>query len=198
MATTALTPGPVARGFLRLSGRLVVLLLLAVVLGVATYVTEERLVVIGLSSASATLLLLTVTAWTVARRHARRRQDEIGRVAQLCEGDIAATILTDDAGAVAYANAAARARYEPAPGAPLAEVMGKVFANPGGILFRLRARMEAEGSAREDILTRRGQLRLSSHRVGPGAILWRVDELPERSSGRSESMARAGSWRSCS
>ena len=56
MATTALTPGPVARGFLRLSGRLVVLLLLAVVLGVATYVTEERLVVIGLSSASATLL----------------------------------------------------------------------------------------------------------------------------------------------
>jgi two-component system cell cycle sensor histidine kinase/response regulator CckA len=39
------------------------------------------------------------------------------------------------------------------------------------------------GSAREDVVTRRGHVRLSVHRVGEGEYLWRLEEMVDRSAG---------------
>jgi two-component system cell cycle sensor histidine kinase/response regulator CckA len=51
------------------------------------------------------------------------------------------------------------------------------FANPAAVTERLRARAAAEGSAREDVASRRGQLRVSVHRIAKAGYVWRLDEL---------------------
>ncbi len=55
------------------------------------------------------------------------------------------------------------------------------FASPGAVLLRLKSRAAGTGAAREDVVTRRGHLRLSAHRIGGGHFLWRIEEFQERS-----------------
>ena len=54
------------------------------------------------------------------------------------------------------------------------------------MLHRLRARAEGKGSASEDVVLRRGHVRLSVHRIGGDGFLWRFEDIAERShAGRS-------------
>ncbi|MEP6370543.1 MAG: ATP-binding protein [Lentilitoribacter sp.] len=55
--------------------------------------------------------------------------------------------------------------------------MRTTFANPGGIIFRLRSNAEAEGSAREDLVTRQGHVRVAVHQMGNDAMLWRLEAV---------------------
>ncbi|MDN5789166.1 ATP-binding protein, partial [Pseudorhodobacter sp.] len=54
------------------------------------------------------------------------------------------------------------------------------FASPASVLFRLQSRARNGGSAREDVVTRRGHTRLSVHALTPERFLWRLEEFVDR------------------
>lgn len=109
----------------------------------------------------------------------------MGRLGALVGADAAPCFTTDEIGAIGYANEAARDRFRTAEGATLASALGDHFANPAAVLFRLQSRAANLGAAREDVVTRRGHMRLSVHRIAPRQFLWRIEEFVERAaSGR--------------
>lgn len=108
-----------------------------------------------------------------------------GRLTALVGGDAAPCFTTDAEGEIGFRNAAAEARFPAADGQTLAAALGDHFANPGAVCFRLQSRAAVHGAAREDVVTRRGHMRLSVHQVAPERFLWRIEEFSERAvSGR--------------
>jgi two-component system cell cycle sensor histidine kinase/response regulator CckA len=49
------------------------------------------------------------------------------------------------------------------------------------VLYRLQSKAQGKGFAREDVVMRRGYVRLSVHRIGTEGYLWRLEDLVERS-----------------
>ena len=133
---------------------------------------------LGLAAAAIALRVLAGAAGLSDRR-------VMARLALLVGADAAPCFTTDDVGQIGYANEAARDRFRAAEGATLASALGDHFANPGAVLFRLQSRAANLGSAREDVVTRRGHMRLSVHRIAQRRFLWRIEEFVERAaSGR--------------
>ncbi|MDU8926787.1 ATP-binding protein [Alisedimentitalea sp. MJ-SS2] len=118
--------------------------------------------------------------WAFRLRN-RRAQD---LVSQFVAQDAAPCFVTDDEGELWYVNDAAKDRFR-GDALTLAGLLGDVFASPLAVLHRLRRKAEKTGAAREDIATRKGSVRLSTHRLGSGEYLWRVEEIGPRSSASS-------------
>ena len=95
--------------------------------------------------------------------------------------DAAPCFTTDDVGQIGFQNTAAANRFGVKDGKTLVATLRDHFANPGAVLFRLQSRAASTGTAREDIVTRRGHTRLSVHRVAPARFLWRLEEFLDRS-----------------
>ncbi|WP_420022918.1 ATP-binding protein [Cereibacter azotoformans] len=102
------------------------------------------------------------------------------RLARLLGEDAAPCFTTDALGQIGYQNHAATARFGDRSGGTLVASLGDHFASPASVLFRLQSRASNMGSAREDVVTRRGHVRLSVHRIGPGRFLWRLEEFQDR------------------
>jgi two-component system cell cycle sensor histidine kinase/response regulator CckA len=114
----------------------------------------------------------------------RRREAQFGQALTHLVGDDAAPCFsTDEQGCILYRNAAAGARFGENAAATLVGVLHEQFASPGAVLFRLQSRAAGHGAAREDVVTRRGHLRLSVHRVADDRFLWRLEEFQDRSPG---------------
>ncbi len=107
------------------------------------------------------------------------------RLVRLVGTDAAPCFTTDDVGRICYQNQAAKGRFSAIDEPTLLAALGDFFASPASVLFRLQSRARTAGSAREDVVTRRGHLRLSVQTVGPARFLWRLEEFADRSgSGR--------------
>jgi two-component system cell cycle sensor histidine kinase/response regulator CckA len=65
----------------------------------------------------------------------------------------------------------------------LGRTFSELFANPGAVLFRLQSKAQALGSAREDIVTRKGHVRLSVNAIDDAMFLWRLEDLSDRGGG---------------
>lgn len=109
----------------------------------------------------------------------RGRRDAEGQLRALIADDASPCFTTDAVGVVQYRNAAAETRFG-LTAETLAAALGDMFAGPRSVLYRMQLRAEAQGKAREDVVTRRGHLRLSVHRVGDGRFLWRMEEFQDR------------------
>ena len=149
------------------------------------------------AAAAATMLLL---ACVERLRHGRRGgvgQDRSGggrspsapaedAIAALLSHDADAAYLTDVDGDIIYANPVALERFGAISDGHLASAFSRILANPEAVLFRLQNRAAATGSAREDIITRSGQFRMSLVHLGDDRQLWRLDDLGKagRSTGR--------------
>ncbi|MEY8841391.1 PAS domain-containing protein, partial [Cribrihabitans sp. XS_ASV171] len=103
----------------------------------------------------------------------------VGMLAEFIEKDATPSFVTDDEGAIRTRNQAAELRFSAEPGETLAAALRSVFANPSAVLYRLQSRARREGNAREDVVTRRGHVRLAVHPVGDG-LLWRVEDIQDR------------------
>ena len=135
---------------------------------------------LGLSAAGMTLMALAAIVRLLGF-HARRVDARLRRqVMALVAQDSAPGFGTDAQGQVEFQNRAAETRFGARNGETLARALGDMFANPGAVLYRLQKRAAAEGNAREDVVTRRGHLRLSVHRVSEGKFLWRLEEMIDR------------------
>lgn len=128
---------------------------------------------LGLAFAAAIMILLQRFAGLTNIRTIRA-------VSSYADKDQAPTFVTNRDGMVIYANPAALDRGGECLNHPLAQAFRDVFANPAAVLFRLQNRAQAQLSAREDVVTRRGQIRLSVHPLAQGLYLWRLEDFGER------------------
>ena len=102
------------------------------------------------------------------------------RLAQLVEQDATPCFTTDPVGEIQFQNAAARTRFSARDGSTLISALKDHFASPAAVLYRLQSRAGNLGAAREDVVTRRGHLRLSVHRLVQDRYLWRMEEFVDR------------------
>nr|WP_245594948.1 ATP-binding protein [Gemmobacter nectariphilus] len=157
------------------------LLVLAGVLAGAGFLLSDGMPRLALWSVAATLGLASVLSLVAGRAGRLWRRQAAARLHALVAEDEAPCFATDDLGQVLYRNRAAQARFGRADAATLVATLGDVFAHPSAVLYRLQSRAANLGHAREDVVTRRGQVRLSVHRSAPGRFLWRFDEFLDRS-----------------
>ncbi len=156
----------------------------AVLLGVMAALVPERVIQMGLTAASLGLLGLGLAVMFATRQANARRNMTIEAVSGFIEKDASPSFVCDQDGEVVRANAAARKAYGTRGGETLAGTLRNTFANPGGILFRLQGVAKDAGSAREDIVTRKGHMRLAVHDMGDSRLLWRLEAVPDIGQGR--------------
>ncbi|PZQ99506.1 MAG: hybrid sensor histidine kinase/response regulator [Cereibacter sphaeroides] len=166
----------------RVAPRTGILFVAALTLGLGALILPEASWRLGALSAALTLCLLACVIRVLAARENARKQLRRTQIAALVEDDAAPCFTTDAEGEIGYQNAAAVKRFAALVGQTLASAIGDHFVSPGAVLYRLQSRAAAKGSAREDIVTRRGHTRLSVHRVGENDFLWRLEEMLERTS----------------
>lgn len=180
MSHPALSRHPMTEKAVQLAPRVGILLVLAIaVLGMSFYLPDARLGLAALM-AGATLLAMAATIHHLARRDARAQKDLQETVAGFVELDASPSFTTDRDGMIRYRNKAALERFDAASDATLLAALGNIFAAPAATLFRLQSKASAKGFAREDVVMRRGHLRLSVHRIGEDGFLWRLEDILER------------------
>ena len=91
--------------------------------------------------------------------------------------------LADFEGRISFRNEAGTERFRDRAVEPLGRAFTELFANPGAVLYRLQSKAQALGSAREDIVTRKGHVRLSVNAGDDATYLWRLEDLSDRGGG---------------
>ena len=121
-------------------------------------------------------LLLQLNIW----RRKRAQRAVFRGVSMFVAHDASPSFVTDRDGEVGYLNDVALERFSKAKGQSLSYVLRDMFANPSAVLFRLQNKALALGAAREDLVTRRGHIRLAVHQVDNDGFLWRLEDMGER------------------
>jgi two-component system cell cycle sensor histidine kinase/response regulator CckA len=134
-------------------------------------------------AAAGTLAALAGIVHVVALRHARQEGAINEQIANFVAFDASPSFTTDEAGEIGYLNRVAVERFGSRKGQTLTRTLGEIIASPGAVLNRMQTKAAAVGAAREDIVTRRGHVRLAVHRVGVGSYLWRLEDMVERATG---------------
>ena len=133
----------------------------------------------GIAALTLAFLILGLRLRSALTRRSEARHR--AQLAQLVGQDATPCFMTDRLGQIRYQNAAAQTRFHAEDGATLISALAQHFASPSAVLYRLQSRAQHAGSAREDVVSRRGHLRLSTHAVGEGRFLWRLEEFIDRS-----------------
>ncbi|MEO6301067.1 MAG: ATP-binding protein [Paracoccaceae bacterium] len=130
-----------------------------------------------------TFLFLIMGLWFapgMARLAARRR---LAVMVRLVGHDATPCLMADKHGQILYQNESAAARFGAGNGETMIAALAEHFASPAAVLYRLQNRAATVGAGREDVVTRRGHIRLSVHRVAHDHFLWRLEEFQDRSGG---------------
>ncbi|MGB8621484.1 MAG: ATP-binding protein, partial [Paracoccaceae bacterium] len=181
MSHPELSQNPLLRTAATYSGRWAQILLFALALMTVAFYVPDPVFGIALAGASATLAAVSLLVRLLARQGARST-NSLAR--EFAGSDRTPGFVTDDDGAVIWRNDAAQTRFPDARAETLVRALGELFANPAAVIYRLQARAQAEGAAREDVVTRQGHLRICVHRLSRGGCFWRLDEMQERGGGR--------------
>ncbi len=176
---TSLPTGPE-----RLVPRPGVILALGLLLVGGAYLMTDPRAALGLQVAGVVLIGASVGAAIWARRRRIRREMRLATVIEIAAHDLACAFVTDADGSILHRNGPADARFQDSMAPTLGYLFGDLFANPGAVMFRSQAKAHALGHATEDIVTRRGHLRLSATRLGDGLFLWRLEDLGRGTGGR--------------
>ncbi len=164
----------------RLSSRIGVLVGLAGLFAIMALVLPGTAVRMACAVAAATLVALVVMVRGLAHLGRRPAHRAGAAFFDLVGQDAAPCFATNDIGQIIYQNAIAVERFGACDAATLTSVLKSHFTAPEAVLYRLQSRAGHQGRAREDVVTRRGHLRLSVHQVGDGQFLWRMEEFQDR------------------
>lgn len=128
------------------------------------------------SAALVTMCLALTLAW---RRDALVDRVQTDAAMNFIAQDSTPCFVTNIDGEITCSNKAARQRCEGRMSDTIGDTLRTIFANPTPILTRLKTAVAEEGSAREDVVTRRGQMRLSAHRMDDQRLLWKLEDVAE-------------------
>ena len=124
-------------------------------------------------------LALAVRGLMLLEQLRNRKQDQ--NLDHLVGQDATPCFLTDAVGQIHYQNDTARSRFGVKDRTTLVSALNDHFASPSSVLYRLQSRALNTGAGREDVVTRRGHLRLSVHKIADTRFLWRLEEFQDRS-----------------
>lgn len=128
------------------------------------------------SSVVAVFIVVQLAAWLADWRDARR----LRIVMSFLQHDSAPAFCTGPDGAILSQNHPADERFGARLGRTMTEALEPLFANPDAVIHRLRLGAEDGATGvREDVVTRRGHVRIAVHRM-PGGFLWRLEDLVDR------------------
>jgi two-component system cell cycle sensor histidine kinase/response regulator CckA len=171
------------RSTAQLAPRTLYLAAAALVLALAGWAVTSALAAKLFWGAAAGLLALAATTRYASWRRDSARAQLFSAVSRFVDRDASPSFTTDAEGLIGYQNRAAQERFGERDGATLVSVLGDYFASPAAVLHRLQSVAEARGSAREDVVMRRGHIRLSVHEIGRDGFLWRLEDIAERTGG---------------
>ncbi|WP_417676386.1 ATP-binding protein [Pseudodonghicola sp.] len=155
------------------------LLALCLIIGGLT-LAQPGLPRLGSLAAGATLMAVSLVLWA-QRRVARNALDLAHELLEgFIEKDAVPSFVADAEGRVRARNLAAETQFPETDSETLAGTLRSIFANPSAVLYRLQTRAAQGGAASEDLVTRRGHVRLAVHQMGDQGFLWRVDDMSER------------------
>lgn len=186
MITRNSPAGPDLRSRTPEHARLAAILVLGVMFAAAAWAFDlPPLAVRSLVAAAVTLLLVAGVMSVRGRMHSKAKGMAVDLLNDFIEKDATPSFVTDEDGEIHARNVAADVRFHDVQSDTLAGKLRAVLTNPGAVLYRLQCRAKLDGAAREDIVTRRGHVRLAVHQLGETGYLWRVEDMPDRSpSGR--------------
>ncbi|MEM8980028.1 MAG: ATP-binding protein [Pseudomonadota bacterium] len=167
----------------KLDANVVLLLFLAVLSWSATFFANLPALNFALYVFSGSILIAAAYARAVVALKARAAAQHIKVLKRLVDADDAPCFFSSSEGGVIYLNKSAQERYGLDENGSLATLLAKTFANPAALLFRLQSKSASFGSAHEDVVTRKGHLRLNVHAVPGQGYLWRLEELSNKASG---------------
>ena len=183
MANPALFPHPMTRTAVTLAPRSALFVALAAAATVAAMFLAEGMLSIGIFAVAGTFAALAAIITFLSRRYVAAQAAVQDQIAAFIANDASPSFTTDETGEIGTQNRAALERFGSRGGQTLTRALAEVFANPAAVLHRLQNRAEALGAAREDLVTRRGHVRLSVHRIGDTGFLWRLEDMAERAVG---------------
>ncbi|MEM7318938.1 MAG: ATP-binding protein [Pseudomonadota bacterium] len=137
-----------------------------------------------IGAVGATLLAVCLLVVFLSLKTGKAQDIAQGIFATFIEKDASPSFVTDEDGAVLSRNSAASIRFSGDKSGTLASTFRSIFANPGAVLYRLQCRAKIDGNAREDVVTRRGHVRLAVHLLNEGRFLWRFEDIADRGAGR--------------
>ncbi len=131
--------------------------------------------VFGFVLVAASALVGARLAWRTARL--RMAGETVDRIVA---NDATVSLVSDQEGRILTRNEAAEAKFKSRGADTLGFAFSELFANPGTVIYRLQSKAHALGSAREDVVTRRGHLRLCVNHLEEDRYLWRLEDLTDR------------------
>ena len=171
---------PIGRTAAQLAPGAIYLLGLGILAGVAVFFVQDRVVTTVFASISGTFFVLALAAKVAQLWGQRRKARTATLISNFIAHDASPSFVTDAEGEIGYQNRSSLDRFGSRGGQTLTRAMGEIFANPGATLSRLQSKAATLGAAREDMVTRRGHVRLSVHMIEGGGFLWRLEDMAER------------------
>ncbi|MFQ6548999.1 ATP-binding protein [Aestuariibius sp. 2305UL40-4] len=160
--------GPSGLSLLSLSG--------GVLVAIST-LSADQWVALALLAVGAVFLCVEAVRLIVQRNNANAGRAGVEAAQDLTEHEAAACFLVTPEGQILHRNKVAREQFAGDQEQPFAAVLSDMIADPEGVIYRLQARAESDGAAREEVVTRRDSIGLSTNRTENGTFLWRIDTL---------------------
>ncbi|MFT4959902.1 MAG: two-component system cell cycle sensor histidine kinase/response regulator CckA [Paracoccaceae bacterium] len=162
--------------------RLAAILMLSVAcLGVAYLLAPQGVISNAFIAAGLTLICVSALVGIHFRMQRRQRNVAMNSLSDFIDRDATPSFITDEEGGVQIQNTAAVSRFHDSQSESLAGILRAVFANPSAVLYRLKCRAKIDGSAREDVVSWLGHVRLAVHQMSDQSLLWRIEDMPQRS-----------------
>jgi two-component system, cell cycle sensor histidine kinase and response regulator CckA len=181
LITPQIYPNPELHQTKLAAPRLVAVIGFAALLGIAIWmIPMSALLTRVLVAAGVTLLIVALGMAIRAQMLDRLSVSANHMLRVFIEHDSSPSFVVDADGVVQTRNLAAAKRFANNEGETLAANLRAILANPSAVLYRLQCRAALDGSAREDVMTRRGPVRLAVHKLSNGSNLWRIEDLPDR------------------
>ncbi len=180
MSQTTLSVHPLTRTAVSLAPKGSYLVGGAIVFAAAAIIVPDARVGLIFASTAGTLAALAFVIRWLSSRHGKSQSTLHEQIAGFILHDASPSFSTSADGEIGYQNRAALERFGSRAGQTMTRALGDVMANPGAVLHRLQVKAASIGAAREDLVTRRGHVRLAVHQVSGGGFLWRLEDMAER------------------
>ncbi|MFK7870303.1 MAG: ATP-binding protein [Roseobacter sp.] len=182
MLRSALTSSRIMRFAQTAQPRTLTLLLVAVMIGVLGLAAPDPQLQRAFFAASAATLSLGAVLLLMAWLYRRRVASALAVLSDFTSKDATPSFIADKDGHILSHNGAAKRRFANHLEETVTGTLQTTLANPNGIVFRLQMRADLESNAKEDLVTRKGHIRLSVLQAGHENYLWRVEDLPTAAS----------------
>jgi len=183
VASSTIGSMPMSRAAGTVSGRVLHLLWLALLVAAASLYVPLGGGTLILLAIAMSLVMVTVLVRVLAGRAAAAQSLVADGLATFVHNDSAPSFATTADGVITHRNPAAAARFGEADFPTLIRTLGDMVASPASVIHRLQSRAEVTGAASEDVVTRKGHVRIGVHSVGAEVFLWRLEDMVERSAG---------------